>query len=154
MVVTDISNRRQTELALEDSTEKLKESNRALEDFAHIISHDLQEPLMLIQAFSQRLREKTEKKLNQQCSRYIEQIYIAAGRMRELINGILLYSRSSNKTEPFIPVDLSIVVDEVLDTLALQIEKSNSTIKRTGYPSSQAIPYNFVNFSKTLSQTV
>ena len=128
MIITDISNRRQTELALEDSTERLRESNQALEDFAHIISHDLQEPLMLIQAFSRRLQTKADKKLNQQCSRYIEQINTAAERMHELIKGLLLYSRISNKTKPFIPVDLTVIINEVLDTLALQIEKSNSTI--------------------------
>jgi PAS domain S-box-containing protein len=134
MVITDISNRRQTELALENSTERLKKSNQALEDFAHIISHDLQEPLMLIQAFSQRLKIKADKELNQQCSHYIEQINTAAERMHDLIKGLLLYSRVGNKTEPFIPIDLTVIIDEVLDTLALQIEKSNSTIIKDKLP--------------------
>ncbi len=134
MVITDISNRRQAELALEESTAKLRESNRALEDFAHIISHDLQEPLMLIQAFSRRLQDKTGEKLNRQSRQYVEQIDTAAGRMRELINGLLLYAKVNNKTEPFVPVDLSAIVDEVLDTLTLHIEESNSTIIRDRLP--------------------
>jgi signal transduction histidine kinase len=54
--------------------------------------------------------------------------------MRNLINGLLLYSRVSNTSEPFVPVNLSIVVQEVLDTLTLQIEKSNSAITVDNLP--------------------
>ncbi len=140
MVITDISSRRQAELALEESTARLRESNRALEDFAHIISHDLQEPLMLIQAFSRRLQDKTGEKLNQQSRQYVEQIDTAAGRMRELINGLLLYAKVNNKTEPFVPVDLSAIVDEVLDTLTLHIEESNSTIIKDRLPMVSGAP--------------
>lgn len=134
MIITDISSRRQAELALEESTARLKESNRALEDFAHIISHDLQEPLMLIQAFSRRLLERDEQGLSSRSSRYVEQIRTAAEHMRELINGLLVYAKVNNKSEPFVPVNLSTVIDEVLDTLALQIEKSGSTIIRDRLP--------------------
>ncbi len=134
MVAIDITTRRQTEQALEGSAKKLKESNQALEDFAHIISHDLQEPLMLIQGFSNRLQGKAGVDLNKQCNRYIEQINSAAGRMRELITGLLLYSRVSYKTEPFTEVDLSLIIDGVLEDLALQTEKSQSTIFKDKLP--------------------
>ena len=134
MVITDISKQKATELALEHSTDRLKESNRALEDFAHIISHDLQEPLMLIQAFSKRLRNKMSKELNVQCNRYLEQINTAANRMHELIQGLLLYSRLNNTTQKPVPVDLSIVLEQVLEDLALRLERSHSTISSDRLP--------------------
>jgi len=128
LVITDISTQKKTEQALARSTARLMESNRALEDFAHVISHDLQEPLMLIEAFSQRLQEKAAADLSPQCNRYLDQTRAAAGRMRELITGLLLYSRVERAGDPLEEVDLNRVVRGALADLAVRIEESGSHI--------------------------
>ena len=117
-VVKDISSRKKIEDALQ-------ESNRALEEFAHVISHDLQEPIMLIQAFSQRLQNKAAAVLPAGCDRYLEQINGSAERMQTLVRG-LLQEASLNKTESFAEVDLNEIMTAVLDDLALRIEETGA----------------------------
>ncbi len=140
MVVKDISERKRAEQKLAMSAAQLQRSNQALQDFSHVISHDLQEPLMLIQAFSRRLRNKSGDGLDDQCQRYLEQIDGSAGRMQELIRGLLNYARVSSKNEPFIRVNLNDIISQVCDDLALRIEKSNVQITVAPIPPVEADP--------------
>jgi len=140
MVVKDISERKKAEQELTESATRLQRSNQALQDFAHIISHDLQEPLMLIQAFSRRLQKKIGDTLNNQCRQYIQQIDGSAGRMQDLIQGLLSYARISSKTEPFTSVSLNDIISQVCDDLALRIEKSNVHIAVEAIPAIEADP--------------
>ncbi|HFQ89848.1 MAG TPA: PAS domain-containing protein [Desulfobulbus sp.] len=139
MVITDVSQLKQAEEALARTTRELQENNQALQDFAHSISHDLKEPLMLIQAFCRRLEKKNRDSAS--CSRYIQVIDGAAGRMEEMVNGLLLYARfSSRSEEQFVPVDLGEVLKTVLDDLALRIEKTGARIEADPLPVIEAAP--------------
>jgi PAS domain S-box-containing protein len=128
-VTRDISNWKKIERSLSATAEHLRARNMELEDFAHIISHDLQEPLMLIQAFSDRIRTKCARDLPEKGITYLERIESSTKRMQNLIDGLLLYSRVSSKAIPFEPVELKAVIDSVLDDLAIRIEKNQASIK-------------------------
>ncbi len=127
-VTRDISNWKNIERSLSATAKDLRLRNTELEDFAHVISHDLQEPLMLIQAFSERIRKKCATDLPEQGHNYLEHIEHSTQRMKSLIDGLLLYSRVSSKAKPFEVVDLNNVTNSVLDDLALRIEKHGSSI--------------------------
>lgn len=133
-VVKDITEHKQTEKVLADSARNLQRSNQALQDFAHIVSHDLQEPLMLIQAFSRKLREKNKTTLAEQSCHYLDRIDSSAGRMQELINSLLQYSRVTSKIGQFEQVELSEVINGVLDDLALRIKKTGADITISDLP--------------------
>ena len=138
MVITDVSQLKQAEQALARTTRELQENNQALKDFAHSISHDLKEPLMLIQAFCRRLEKKVGDSTS--CSRYIQIIDGAAGRMEEMVNGLLLYAKFSSRSEQFEPVNLTEILDTVLDDLALRIEQTGARIEAEPLPVIEAAP--------------
>ncbi len=127
-VTRDISNWKKIEHSLSTTAEHLRARNAELEDFAHVISHDLQEPLILIKAFSERIRTKCAHDLPEKGKTYLQRIESSTNRMQMLINGLLLYSRVSSKAKPFEPVDLKTVIHSVLDDLAIKIEKYRANI--------------------------
>jgi PAS domain S-box-containing protein len=121
IILTDISDLKKIQLRLE-------QSNRELENFASVASHDLQEPLRKIQTFGERLKSKSATALPPESLDYINRIQNAAGRMRRLIDDLLCFSRVSSKSEPFTRVDLSVVVREVLTDLETVLEQSGGTV--------------------------
>jgi PAS domain S-box-containing protein len=127
-VTRDISNWKEIEQSLSATAESLRLRNAELEDFAHVISHDLQEPLMLIESFSERIRTKCAPRLPEQGRNYLEHITNSAQRMKSLIDGLLLYSRISSKAKPFEQVNLQEIISSVLDDLALKIEEYGAEI--------------------------
>ncbi len=127
-VTRDISNWKKIEQSLSSTAKHLRIRNQELEDFTHVISHDLQEPLMLIRAFSERIRNKCFATLPKQGQAYLERIESSTRRMQNLIDGLLLYSRVSSKANPYEPLDLNTIVASALDDLSLRIEKNQATI--------------------------
>lgn len=127
-VTRNASNWKRIEQSLSATAEHLRARNSELEDFAHVISHDLQEPLMLIQAFSDRIRTKCAADLPEKGIAYLERIESSTKRMQNLIDGLLLYSRVSSKAVPFEQVDLKTIIGSVLEDLAMKIEKNQATI--------------------------
>ena len=127
-VTRDISDWKDIERSLSATAKNLRLRNTELEDFAHVISHDLQEPLMLIQAFSERIRKKCSTELPERGHDYLKHIEHSTQRMKSLIDGLLLYSRVSSKASPFESVNLLSITNSVLDDLALRIEKQNAIL--------------------------
>lgn len=119
---------------------RLSQSNHELESFAHIASHDLNEPLRKITAFGSRLREKYSDALGDQGRDYLNRMENAARRMRKLINGLLLYSRVTTKANPFVPVDLNAMVKEVLSDLEVRIQESKGMVEVGELPTLSADP--------------
>jgi signal transduction histidine kinase len=119
---------------------KLESSNKELQDFASVASHDLQEPLRKIQAFSDRLRSKCAGALEDQGRDYLDRIQNAAGRMQTLINDLLTYARVATKARPFVTTDLVSVTREVVSDLEARIEQVNGRVEVGELPSVEADP--------------
>jgi len=127
-------------LEVERINRELARSNRELEGFASVASHDLQEPLRKITAFGDRLRTRCATALDETALDYLERMHNAAGRMQTLIDDLLAYSRVTTKAQPFVPVDLGQVAREVLSDLELRIEKTGARIDLGELPTLEADP--------------
>ena len=114
--------------ALNKTNTDLLRSNRELENFAYVASHDLQEPLRKIQAFGNLLEEEVGDKLGEGAD-YLARMRSAAERMSALINDLLTFSRVATKKEPIKDVALSKVVEGVLSDLEDQIKRTNGRVE-------------------------
>ena len=124
----DITELERHEERLRDYTQKLEISNRELQDFAHVASHDLQEPLRKIEAFGGRLVSKYGNTLPDEAKMYVDRMQNASGRMRRLIEDLLNFSRVTTKAKPFELTDLNEVVEGVLADLQIRIEENEAEV--------------------------
>ena len=120
---------RRSEAELKMFAAKLEASNRELQDFASVASHDLQEPLRKIQAFGDRLKTKHGDALGDGGRDYLGRMQNAAGRMQTLINDLLTFSRVTTKAQPFVAVDLAEVADGVVSDLEARVERSGGRVE-------------------------
>lgn len=139
-LVRDITERREAQAKLLEFTEQLKASNRELEDFASVASHDLQEPLRKVQAFGDRLKAKYYDNLGAEGRDYLTRMQNAAGRMQTLINDLLMFSRVNTRAQPFRPTDLARVVRDVLSDLETRIEQTGGRVETGTLPVIDADP--------------
>jgi two-component system, chemotaxis family, CheB/CheR fusion protein len=133
LIFMDISEVKRAEKAIEKANKELKElndhllrSNKELEQFAYITSHDLQEPLRKIQTFA----DLVENSLNDTdlSRRYLDKIAKAAERMSLLIKDVLSYSRLTFSNERFTEVDLNEIIKSVLEDFELMVEQKKAKI--------------------------
>ena len=117
-----------TEQSLSQTASHLRQRNQELNDFTHAISHDLKEPLILIQAFCDRLHKHCRERLDNQGHNYLERIEKSTRRMQNLIDGLLLYSRIDQRPQSFEPLPLNSVIQLALDDLAVKIEENQARI--------------------------
>ena len=118
----------------------LEGSNKALEQFAFIASHDLQEPLRKVTAFGSRLEENYKAVLDERGRDYLARMVNAAARMRTLIDDLLAYSRITTKGNPFQAVDLAKVTGEVLGDLETRIQATGGRVEVGAMPTLTADP--------------
>lgn len=128
------------EAVLRRQTEALTRSNVDLEQFAYVASHDLQEPLRKIQAFSNLLITGYCDTLGAEGQDYLERMRRAAERMQLLINDLLTLSRVTRKGEPFQRVDLNAVVRAVLNDLEARIAQTGGQVELDELPTVDADP--------------
>jgi signal transduction histidine kinase len=136
----EIRARKLAQEQLERVAAQLEASNRELQQFASVASHDLQEPLRKIAVFGDRLRAKFGEQLGEQGGDYIDRMMNAAGRMRTLIDDLLEFSRVVTRARPFVAVDLNDVVREVLGDLEVLIESKGAVVDVGDLPTIQADP--------------
>lgn len=129
-----ISQLRQTEQALQKKTKELERSNKALEEFAYIASHDLQEPLYIITSFIDTIRTQHKKNLDPQVSSLIERIYNAGVRMTQLIADLLNFAKISTLKKPFEALDLNEIVNKVWKDLELRAKETQAQFKLHSLP--------------------
>ncbi len=123
----EIAERKRTE-------EELERSNRELEYFAYIASHDLQEPLRMISGYVSLLERKYKGRLDDQADKYIHFAVDGAKRMQKLIEGLLAYSRVATRGGRFKRVDLNRVFDEAASNLSAAIRESGAGVTRDELP--------------------
>jgi light-regulated signal transduction histidine kinase (bacteriophytochrome) len=120
--------------------EKLKESNQALQDFASIASHDMQEPLRKVVSFGNMLGQKYGDAMGEEGKDYLNRMLNATERMQSLLKSLLDYSRVTTKAEPFREVELSSLIGEVLSDLEVRIESSGGIVELGELPVIEADP--------------
>jgi len=123
---------------LEISIEALRRSNMVLEDFAHVASHDLQEPLRKIMTFSERLATIKHASLSDQTRDYLERMQHAANRMHLLIKDLVKYSRVTSIPEHFRIMNLRESVEDAVKDLSVLIEETGAQIEISELPDVKA----------------
>jgi signal transduction histidine kinase len=113
---------------LAEKNVRLESSNRDLEHFAYVASHDLQEPLRKIQAFSDRIAKQYASKLDDQGRDYLSRMNGAAARMQRLIEALLSLSRVTTKKQEHELIDLVPLVHEVLGDLEVRIQSTSGRV--------------------------
>ena len=136
-VITDISERKLAEEEIRTYMSKLEASNKELQDFAFIASHDLQEPLRKLQVFGDLLVERHRESLDQQAHDYIVRMQNAASRMSALLRSLLNYSRVATSAQAFTRVNLKEAVNEALSNLEIGIRETRGSVIVGDLPSIQ-----------------
>jgi PAS domain S-box-containing protein len=119
--IVDVSDRVRSETAL-------RQSNRELEQFAYVASHDLQEPLRMVANYTELLARRYEGKLDDKADKYIHYAVDGARRMQKLISDLLQYSRIESQGGSFSRVDLNVTVRQVLDGLQVATAEAHAEI--------------------------
>ncbi len=130
--------------------EALRESNKELERFAYVSSHDLQEPLRMVTSFTQLLERRYKGKLDDDADDYIEFIVEGAKRMKTLIDDLLLFSRLTTEPKKFENVNLNNVLDVVLLNLKSAIAEDNVKITLDPLPNITGDSSRFVQVFQNL----
>lgn len=126
--------------ALSEYAEKLKNSNQELEQFAFIASHDLKEPLRKIRSFGDMIERRMAGKLDMETHDLFKRMLNAAERMQAMIDDLLELSRVGRRGEPFLPVALGDVANEVISDLDLRIKAAAGQIEVNPLPVIEADP--------------
>ncbi len=132
--VNDITWRKRIENTLYTSLDALEKVNKDLNDFTHIVSHDLKAPLMTIESFSDFLLEDYFDVLDEVGQEYLDSIIKASNNMRELIDNLLTLSRVGRIDTEYITVDMDVLLEEVKTELKPQMEMKNAIVSGQDMP--------------------
>ncbi len=132
--------RKLAEQELAQKVEELARSNKELEQFAYVASHDLQEPLRMVASYTQLLGERYKGQLDESADKYIGYAVEGAQRMQTLIRDLLAFSRAGRNKAAGGSVDANLVMKEVLQNLASAIEESGAVIVYDNLPVVAADP--------------
>lgn len=116
------------------TVDELARSNRELEQFAYVASHDLQEPLRMVAAYTQLLAERYRGQLDETADKYIDYASNGALRMQTLIRDLLAFSRVGRSTAAMKVVDCNAIVGQVLKNLQSSIRESDASISLDPLP--------------------
>ena len=114
--------------SLHDLNRKLEESNQRLNDFAHVVSHDLKQPIQSIMGFSNLILMQYKSSLDESIVRYLDRINQAGDRMQGFISNLLDFAQMEKGDRPFYPVDCTAVMTQVVDNLQGQIQDINAQV--------------------------
>jgi signal transduction histidine kinase len=128
-VVLDLRAIANSQQELEEKSEELARSNRDLEQFAYVASHDLQEPLRKVASFCQLLSQRYGDQLDDRATQYIEFAVDGAKRMQSLVNDLLSFSRVGRTTDDFRDVDLADSVRVAEANLDRRMEETGATVR-------------------------
>ncbi|MDI6725221.1 MAG: ATP-binding protein, partial [Methanobacterium sp.] len=124
----DISERKKSEKDQEKLIEDLKRSNEELRQYAHVISHDLQEPLRTIASFTQLLEMRYKGKFDEDAEEFMEYIVDASIRMKKMIQDLLEYSKVTTDAKEFKLINIEEIIKDVLNDLKINIENNRAEI--------------------------
>lgn len=116
------------EILVTDRTKELQRSNEDLQQFAHVASHDLKEPVRKIKTFVGRLEDHLQGQLDESSAKYIDRIHVAADRMFNMIDGVLAYSKINADSQKTTLVDLNETIKNIETDLEISLQKTNGKI--------------------------
>ena len=134
----DMTKDREAEASLKKTSAELARSNKELELFAYVASHDLQEPLRMVSSYTQLLAQRYEGQLDAKAKKYIDYAVDGSVRMQRLINDLLTYSRISTRGKSLQPTDAHAVLGEAILNLQAAIEESGALVTNDDLPTVRA----------------
>jgi PAS domain S-box-containing protein len=140
LAIEDVTERRLTERRLARQRVELQRSNDALNEFAFVASHDLQEPLRKISSFGERLATSLGPRLDEKSGHYLARMLDASSRMRTLISDLLSYSQVATSADPFVATDLAAVARGVVADLEASIGEAHARVDVGDLPIIEADP--------------
>jgi PAS domain S-box-containing protein len=132
--IRNITARRLAEEKLQRTLADLERSNKELEQFAYVASHDLQEPLRMVSSYTQLLAKRFEGQLDEKTQKHVHYVVDGAVRMQTLINDLLAYSRVGTRGQPLEPTDSHAALGEAMRNLAAMIEETRAIIANDDLP--------------------
>jgi PAS domain S-box-containing protein len=130
----DLSDRKRAEALAADQAQELARSNKELEQFAYVASHDLQEPLRMITSYVQLLARRYQGQLSAEADEFISFAVDGATRMQQLINDLLGYSRVGSRGGELAAVACETVLAEALTNLGAAIQTNRATVTHDSLP--------------------
>lgn len=130
----DVTMQRQAEKKIERYAAELKRSNKELEQFAYVISHDLQEPARMVESYLKLLRRRYQGQLDDKADVFIDYAVDGAKRMQEMIAALLDLSRVETLGAAFTPTDVEAVLERTLRSLNKTIEDADAHVTHSPLP--------------------
>ncbi len=140
LAIEDVTARRFTEWHLAEHALELERSNSALDEFATVAAHDLQEPLRKILSFGERLQASAGSTLDDESQHSLSRMLDAAARMRILVADVLAYAQVTTRVAPFTPTDLAGIAREVIEDMDTVISESGGRVEVGPLPIIDADP--------------
>lgn len=129
---------------------ELKRSNKELEQFAYMISHDLQEPLRMVNSFLKLLEKRYKNRLDSEADEFIYYAVDGSERMQKLITDLLTYSRVTTKERYYESVNLETILEDSIKNLKVLINENNAKITHDALPTITADPFQFTQIFQNL----
>lgn len=134
VIIRDVTDLKEAQLELQSKAEKLTQSNKELEEFAYVVSHDMKQPLRTIVSYLNLLKKKYETKLDDVANEFINFSIEGANKMSDLIRDILQYSRVEQQIELSANVSLNDMVNKVLKNLTETIDRNKAVVEVADLP--------------------
>ncbi|MDY6864442.1 MAG: PAS domain S-box protein [Halobacteriota archaeon] len=149
-ITRDITERVKAEIKVNELMNDLERSNKELEQFAYVASHDLQEPLRMVSSYLTLLSRRYKGKLDSDADDFIHFAVDGATRMQRMINDLLTYSRVGTRGKPFEEVDSETLLKDALSNLEIRIEESSAIVTHDPLPTVMADDVQFVQLLQNL----
>ena len=154
IMARDVSHLVRAEKLLEQANRELQRSNEDLQQFAHVASHDLKEPVRKVMTFSSRLKDELGSSFSEKAATYLSKIEGAALRMYSMIDGVLLYSSLNALEQTRELIDLNELMDNIAADLEVPVQQKQAVVRANNLPSLEGsgiliyqLFYNLVNNS-------
>ncbi len=146
----DITEMKTAQIELANQTKELQRSNEELEQFAYVASHDLQEPLRMVNSYVQLVKKRVEAKRTDGIEEFMEYAVDGVNRMQGLINDLLQYSRVNRKGNPFATVDMNEVLKIVMAHLANKVAENKAQVELSDLPILQGDSFQLIRLFQNL----